>query len=69
MDEAEAKRRIEFWETKKEAYSRRNDNLGVKRADKAIARIKEASGRYNKRPKPVEEKIDKVVKEDKGGLV
>jgi hypothetical protein len=42
MDEAEGKKRIAFWETKKGAYAHKNNISGIKRADDTIKRIKAA---------------------------
>ena len=48
MDEAEGKKRIAFWETKKEAYKRKNNKSGIARAEDAIKRIKAAMGMAQK---------------------
>ena len=42
MDEAEGKKRIAFWETKKAAYILKGKKSGIVRADATIKRIKAA---------------------------
>lgn len=42
MDEAEGKKRIAFWETKKEGYTRKDNKSGIERAEATIERIKVA---------------------------
>ena len=44
MDEAEGNKRIAFWETKKEAYKRKDNKSGISKADATIERIKAAMG-------------------------
>lgn len=42
MDEAEGKKRIAFWESKRKAYVLKGKTSGIARADATIARIKAA---------------------------
>jgi len=42
MDEAEAKKRIAFWEAKKVGYVLKDKKSGIARADDSIKRIKAA---------------------------
>jgi hypothetical protein len=81
MDEAEAKKRIAFWETKKKACERKGDIDCIARADAAIARIEAAMGtsqkHENKRSRSIvesETKSNSKLKDmkktdDKGGVI
>lgn len=70
MDEAEANKRIAFWETKRKACERKGDTDCVARADAAIARIKAAMGTSQKSKSTRNSKSeDKKKIDEKGGVI